>query len=160
MRTPVLMSAAAATLAASIFAVASAGGSPASTTIALYEHDTSQASIDLGDRGDSPGDQFVFAGDLSKRKGTAKIGRAAGTCTTTSSGAQGEVLCVVNYSLPGGQISSQGRFVSAELFGGRTLTGPITGGSGRYRHARGEGTVHIPQDVPDLADAEFVLRLR
>jgi hypothetical protein len=26
--------------------------------------------------------------------------------------------------------------------------------------ARGEGTVEIPQDVPNLADANFVLRLR
>lgn len=160
MRTPVLMSVAAATLAASIFAVASAGGSPSSKTIALYEHDTTQASIDLGDKGDSPGDQFVFAGDLFERKGAPKIGRAAGTCTTTSTGAQGEVLCVVNYALPGGQVSSQGLFVSADLFGGKTLSGPITGGSGKYRHARGDGTVHIPQDVPNLADAEFVLRLR
>jgi hypothetical protein len=62
--------------------------------------------------------------------------------------------------LPGGQISSQGLFVSSDLFGGKTITGPVTGGSGKYRHARGDGTAHIPQDVPNLADAEFVLRLR
>jgi hypothetical protein len=160
MRSPVLLGAAAPTLAAGIFAVASAGGSPAASTIALYEHDTTQASIDLGDKGDSPGDQFVFAGDTFARKGAPKLGRAAGTCTTMSTGAQGEVLCVVTYSLPGGQISSQGLFVSSDLFGGKTLTGPVTGGSGTYRHARGEGSVHIPQGVPNLADAEFVLRLR
>jgi hypothetical protein len=161
MRNPSLLGAAAATLAAgAIFAATSAGGSSTATTLRVYEHDTSQASVDLGDKGDSAGDQFVFAGDTSKSKGAPKNGRAAGACTTMSTGARGEVICTVNFALPGGQLSSQGLFVSADLFGGRTLTAPITGGTGRYRHARGDATVHIPQDVPDLADAEFVLRLR
>jgi hypothetical protein len=41
-----------------------------------------------------------------------------------------------------------------------SLAVPTPGGTGRYRHARGESTVHVPQDVPNLADANFVLRLR
>lgn len=150
----------AAALTATVFAVTSAAGKSDATTIRLYEHDTSQASVDLGTKGDSESDQFVFAGDTFKHKGDAKLGRAAGTCTTVSTGPAGEVICVVNFSLPGGQISTAGLFVAAELFGGKTLSYPITGGSGRYRHARGEATVEVPQDVPDLADANFVLRVR
>ena len=110
--------------------------------------------------GDSAGDQFLFAGDTFKRKRGAPVGRAAGTCTTMSTGAAGEVLCVVNFSLPRGQIASQGLFVAADLFGGKVMSFAITGGTGRYRHARGEASVQIPQDVPDLADANFTLRLR
>ena len=151
----------ASTLAAgTVFAVASAGGSSTATTIRLYEHDTSQANVDLGAPGESAGDVFVFAGDTFKRKGGTKIGRAAGTCTTLSTGPAGEVMCVVNFSLPGGQISTQGLSLTAEEFGGKTVSFSITGGTGRYRHARGEGTVQVPQDVPNLADANFVLRLR
>jgi hypothetical protein len=151
----------ASTLAAGIvFAAASAGGNSTPTTIRLYEHDTSQASVDLGGPGESEGDLFVFAGDTFEHKGGTKVGRAAGTCTTLSTGAAGESMCVINLSLPGGQISTQGLFVTKEVFGGKTVSFPITGGTGRYRHARGEGTVQVPQDVPELADANFVLRLR
>ena len=53
-----------------------------------------------------------------------------------------------------------GRFVASELFSGRTLDFAITGGTGRYRHARGTGTVQLPQDVPNMTDARFVLKLR
>ncbi len=147
-------------VAGTIFAVTSAGGSSSASTIRIYHHDTSQASIDLGTAGESAGDQFLFAGDAFNRKGGTQLGRAAGTCTTLSTGAAGEVLCVVDFSLRNGQVATEGLFVAADLFGGKALTFPITGGTGRYRHARGEATVQIPQDVPELADANFTLRLR
>jgi hypothetical protein len=147
-------------VAGTVFGTTSAGGSSTATTIRLYEHDTSQANIDLGAPGESAGDQFLFAGDAFKRKGGTQVGRVAGTCTTMSTGAAGEVLCVVNFSLRNGHIAAQGLFVTADLFGGKTGTFPITGGTGRYRRARGEGTIQIPPDVPDLTDANFTLRLR
>jgi hypothetical protein len=77
-----------------------------------------------------------------------------------STGAAGEVLCVVSFSLRNGHIATQGLFVTADLFGGKTVTFPITGGTGRYRRARGEGAIQMPPDVPDLADANFTLRPR
>jgi hypothetical protein len=147
-------------LAGTVLAVASAAGSPGGSVIRLYEHDTSRSSIDLGDSGDSAGDQFLFAGDTFKRKGDAKVGRAAGVCTTVSTGDAGEVICAVNFSLRGGQIATQGLFVAADLFGGKTVSFPITGGTGRYRLARGDATVEVPRDVPNLADANFVLNVR
>ncbi len=147
-------------VAGTIFAATSAGGSSSASTIRIFHHDTSQANIDLGATGDSVGDQFLFAGDTFKRKGGPQLGRAGGICTTLSTGAAGEVQCAVNFSLPDGQIATHGLFVAADLFGGKTLTFPITGGTGRYRHARGEASVQIPQDTPDLADAKFTLRLR
>ena len=151
----------AATLAASVLiAVASADGKSAVTTIHLYGHDTSQANVDLSDPGNSPADQFVFAGDTFNHKGGSKIGRFGGVFTTLSTTAPGEVLAVVNFSLPGGQISAQALFVVSQLSAGKTLTFPITGGTGKYRHARGHGTVQVPPDIPNRTDANFVLRLR
>jgi hypothetical protein len=145
-------------VAAGGFAVAGTAGSKGPNgTIRLFEHDTSQAQIDLGDKGPSAGDQFVFAGDLFDRKGGTKVGRLGGTCTTVS---PTESFCVANIRLRGGQIAAQGLFDSAKLFGGTRLAGPITGGSGIYRHARGYETTQIPPNVPNLTDAYFVLHLQ
>jgi hypothetical protein len=52
----------------------------------FFEHDTQQASLDLGDKGESPGDVFVYSGDLFNRKGGKNVGRAAGQCETMSTG--------------------------------------------------------------------------
>jgi hypothetical protein len=123
----------------------------------VFEHDTTQTNLDLGAPGASPGDQFLFAGDVFNHKGGKKLGRAAGTCTTMSST---EVLCVVNATLPGGELSVQGLFKSGPLFGGKTLQYPITGGTGVYRDARGYGTVQVPPNVPNEADANFVYYLQ
>jgi len=140
--------------------VAAAGGSSTAATIRLYEHDTSQANIDLGEPGESVGDQFVFAGDTFDHKGGPKLGRLVGTFTTASPGAAGELVAVATFSLPGGQISTQAMFVASDLFGGKTVPFAVTGGTGTYRHARGTGTVQLPQDIPNLTDARFVLNLR
>lgn len=146
-------------LGASLLAVTSAGGHPATRTIRLYEHDTSQATADLGAKGDSPGDLYVFSGDTFTRKGGARVGRLGGTCTTTSVDPGGEQLCTATFTLPGGQIALQGLATTDELFGGRTLSFPITGGTGAYRHARGSGTIQVPVDVPGQTDANFVIHL-
>jgi hypothetical protein len=123
----------------------------------LFEHDTSQTQIDLGDKGMSPGDKFVFAGDVFDRKGGTKLGRLGGECTTAS---PTETFCVASFKLHGGQIVGQGIADSAALFGGKTVTSPITGGTGRYSRARGYWTVRIPPDVPNLTDAYFVIHLQ
>jgi len=157
MRTIALVgSVAAALVAGSVFAATSAGGSSTAATIRLFEHDTSQANLDLGDPGESLGDEFVVAGDTFDHKGGTRRGRLAAVFTTVSTGAGGEANVVASFSLPGGQISTQGLLVTPRLFAGKTLRFSITGGTGRYRHARGEGTIQVPNQT----DAEFVLLLR
>lgn len=42
-------------------ASATNGTSSGGRTIRLFEHDTQQGQIDLGDKGPSPGDQFIAA---------------------------------------------------------------------------------------------------
>ena len=143
-----------------VVSVTSAGGSSTATTIELYEHDTSQANIDLGAPGEGVGDEYVFAGDTFDRKGGAKLGRLAGTFTTASPGPAGELVVSATFSLSAGHITTQGLFVVSDLFSGKTLRFAITGGTGKYRRARGTGTVQLPQDIPNLTDAHFVLKLR
>ena len=157
MRTLALLAAAAAMLAAAaVLAATSSGSASPSRTIRLFEHDSSQANIDLGDPGDSAGDLFVVAGDLFDRKGGRKRGTLAASFTTVSTGPHGQLVVNAAFTLPGGEISAQGTFTGSRLFGGKTLRFPITGGTGTYRYARGQGTIQ----VPDQTDARFVLTLR
>jgi hypothetical protein len=154
--------AAAAAFAATMYAVAPSAGAAPDTTIRLFEHDTQQASLDLGGQGNNPGNLLVFAGDLFDHAGGSKLGRTGGSCMTTSGDAQhaGEVLCTISFMLARGQITGEGLFDAAAMFvDGKTLAFPITGGTGKYNRARGYGTVLLPPDVPNETDANFVLYL-
>jgi hypothetical protein len=140
---------------------ASHANSTPGRVLRVYEHDTAQAQIDLGEKGDSPGDIFIYSGDLFDRKGGRNRGRVGGECETMSTGAHAETVCTGNFRLPDGQIITQGLFDTAALFArGETVPWAITGGTGIYRNARGYGTVEVPQDVPNLTDANFVFYLR
>ena len=137
----------------------SAPATPQPHTLRLFERDTQQASIDLGDHGPGPGDVFVFAGDLTDGTATGpKAGRADGSCTTTSGdGTQpGFLLCDITLTLRDGQIQTQAVYNSAALFGGSILPIAITGGTGNYRGVRGDGTAQVP-DVKDPSAVVFVL---
>jgi hypothetical protein len=132
------------------------------TTLRFFEHDTQQASLDLGTPGTGPGDQFIYAGDLFDRAGGRKLGRTAGQCTTLSGNgaAAGDVFCTVTFILDRGQISGQGLADSAALFGrGETVPFAIVGGTGIYHNARGDATVQVPVNVPNQTDANFVLNV-
>src|SRR5882757_10316784 len=52
----------------------------ADTTLTLFEHDTQSTQIDLGEPGQGPGDEFLFAGDVFDRAGGTNIGHVAGQC--------------------------------------------------------------------------------
>lgn len=137
----------------------SAPHSPQTHPLRLFERDTQQASIDLGDHGTGPGDLFVFAGTLTDGTATGpKAGRADGSCTTTSGDATapGFLLCDITLTLSGGQIQTQAVYDSAALFGGRVVPIAITGGTGDYRGVRGDGTAQVP-DVKDPTAVVFVL---
>jgi hypothetical protein len=153
MRRSVAVAAVAAALAAAgTFSVAAVAGGDGGSTIRLFEHGTSHVWLDQGAKGHGPGDQFVFAGDVFDREDGDEVGRLGGTCTLVS---DKEVLCVANLALEDGQIASQGLFDANDLFHGKPVAFPITGGTGDYRDARGEGTVELLKD----GDAKFVLEL-
>jgi len=135
-------------------------GSATGRVVRVYEHDTQQTAVDLGDKGESAGDLFIYSGDVFNHKGGKNLGRAAGQCLTVSAGsAHAESICSVHVTLAGGKITGEGLFNTADVFGGKLVTFPITGGTGVYQNARGRGTVVVPQDVPNLADAIFTFYL-
>ncbi|HEX5142369.1 MAG TPA: hypothetical protein VFW21_00725 [Mycobacterium sp.] len=132
------------------------------TMLRFFEHDTQQATLDLGPQGTGPGDQFIYAGDVFDHAGGRQVGHTAGQCTTFSGNATaaGDVLCTATFVLDRGQITMQGLFDNTALFGrGQTLPWAIVGGTGIYRNARGDGTVQVPPDVPNQTDANFVINV-
>lgn len=133
----------------------------ADATLTLFEHDTQQTTVDLGDPGPGPGDQFLFAGDLFDHAGGTNIGHVAGRCTTLSGDATGgDAVCEGTFVLSGGQIAVQGLADTAALFGtGAPGDVAIVGGTGIYANARGDGTIQVPPDVPNQTDANFVLNV-
>jgi hypothetical protein len=122
--------------------------------LTLYQHDTSQQYVDVGDPGPSVGDQFVFGGDVSESQGGPKVGRMAGSCTNSS---DTEILCSAAFTVAGGQITYQGIAETGSFYGGQPTDFAITGGTGRYRKASGTLTGRI---LPDSSDAEFIVDLR
>lgn len=129
-----------AALAALTFAgTALAGDGADQNRLTLTGSTVQRNLVDTGEPGFTLGDQIAFSDDL--RAGGKPAGVDGGTCTLVriaDAGTQsGTVQCYVTYSLAGGQVTTQGLL---ELTGGG-FTGvqetAITGGTGRYRNARG-----------------------
>jgi hypothetical protein len=92
--------------------------------------------LDLGERGPSQGDEFIFH-EVLKQNGE-RVGHDGGVCTITSvTSAGGEFNCVATLSLAGGQISVQGLVPFSQGAPAR-FTLPVTGGTGQYEGATGE----------------------
>jgi hypothetical protein len=145
-------------------AVASAGSSTGSgssgsddrqSVFRLVGRDVASAWLDLGDPGNSLGDQFHFTSDLIQppRPGVGppppgaglpqetKIGEDGGVCSVTRIAPDGATTfqCVGTNSLPLGQITAQGlvTYGPGEEFRQKPYSFAITGGTGKYRAARG-----------------------
>jgi Allene oxide cyclase barrel like domain len=99
--------------------------------IRLTTKQVHQGFVDHGTPGFSVDDQFVFSNDLYRNG--EKVGEDGGTCTVTRIASAPTLHCLGTNSLPGGQISVQGLAAPGEPF---ELA--ITGGTGRYRGARGQ----------------------
>ncbi|MDT5134829.1 MAG: hypothetical protein QOE41_4140, partial [Mycobacterium sp.] len=85
----------------------------------------------------------------------------AGNCTTqTGNYKAGQQASSGTMNLAGGQIAVQGLVDTAALFvRGDTVPFYIAGGNGIYRDSRGDATIQVPPDVPNLTDANFVLNV-
>jgi hypothetical protein len=134
---------------------------PGVTTLRFFERDTQQTQLDLGAKGPGAGDQFLFAGDVFDRPGGVKLGHTAGQCVTLSGDAtNGDAMCTETFVLGNGEINIQGLANTGALFArGEVVPLAITGGTGAYANARGEGTVQVPPEVPNQTDANFVLNV-
>jgi allene oxide cyclase len=109
--------------------------SAAAKPITVVEHATTDATTDTGAPGDSAGDVLTFANDVFDAADAHKVGTDQGYCVRVVKGASYE--CNWTTFLAGGQIVVEGPFYDAK---GSTLA--ITGGTGRYRTARGTMDLH------------------
>ena len=97
------------------------------------------AFLDLGEPGDSLGDQSVFSEDLFRQG--KNVGKSGVVCTIVrlEPMVSATVQCVGTADLPKGQITIQGLVTFTN--GPSTFQLAITGGTGKYREAHGEVTV-------------------
>lgn len=136
------------------------GASAAHDQETFFIHDTKQTRIDANQNGDQ-GDQFVFHGLTYTKKGGKQIGRFGGSCTILQAtrGLSGDWSCNVDYVLPGGQLHTEIFQDPKVAFNGKPFAFSILGGTGKYRNARGEGTMAIPTNVKDQTDGYVKLNL-
>ena len=134
------------------------GSADASTEMRLFTHDTQQFPLDLGDNGESGGDRFTFGGEVFDHEGGTRLGRLGGFCERVSRDDDGvdEDVCSTVLALAGGQLITSALVDHPGLFEGTPQRFSITGGTGAYRDARGDGII----TVLNATDADWVLRLR
>ena len=118
--------------------------------LTVVEHATSDTTTDTGATGDSVGDVLTFANDVFDLANAKKVGTDQGYCIRVVAGNAYE--CTWTTFLPGGQIVVAGPFYDA-----KDSTLAITGGTGRYRNARGTMDLHARAGGTEFA---FVFHLK
>jgi allene oxide cyclase len=104
-------------------------------TIVVVERATTDTPIDLGAPSDSIGDLLAFGNEVFDKTNTTKVGDDQGSCVRTKVGVAFE--CMWTTFLPGGQIVVEGPFFDAA-----DSTLAITGGTGKFKNARGTMDLH------------------
>jgi hypothetical protein len=124
-------------------ALGASGDDDKQRTIRVTSITTEEAFVDLGDEGESLGDQVVFSSKYVK--GGDEVGHDSVVCTITSLTRE-EAQCVATAWFPGGQITAQALINFAE---GPPAV-PITGGSGKYTGAEGEIHIRPVSDTKEI----------
>jgi len=120
-------------------------------SMTVVERATSDAVTDTGAKDDSVGDILTFGNELFDKQNKTKVGTDSGYCLRTVAGQTWE--CAWTNSLKDGQISVQGSFLD-----GKDSVLAITGGTGKYRGAKGEMTLHA-RDAKG-SEYDFVFNLK
>lgn len=115
-------------IAAGVLGAASAG---ASERLQLVEHADTDATLDLGAKGDSVGDLLTFANPIYDAANKMQVGTDQGYCVRVIAGKSWE--CFWTLFLKDGQITSEGPFFDA----GPSVMA-VTGGTGKYVGAKGQ----------------------
>jgi allene oxide cyclase len=119
--------------------VVAASGAAAADTLVVIEHPDHEQVVAKFPGKDSLGNLIVFHNSIFDATGRTKIGTDQGFCVRVNIGHSYQ--CSFTVILPDGEIHVDGPFYD---IGDSVL--PITGGSGRYRTARGAMTLH-PRDA-------------
>ena len=104
-------------------------------TIVVVERATTDTTVDNAPTGDSIGDLLAFGNEVFDKTNTTKVGDDQGSCVRTKVGVAFE--CMWTTILKGGQIVVEGPFFDAA-----DSTLAITGGTGKYKNARGTMDLH------------------
>jgi len=137
----VLVAVPACALAVLVAAVAASARQPdraqaqGTSSVTVIEHAASDTTTDTGKSGDSAGDVLTFANSVFDASDARKVGTDQGYCIRIVPGRSYE--CTWTTALKGGQLVVAGPF-----FDKRDSTLAITGGTGRYRDARGTMDLH------------------
>jgi hypothetical protein len=145
------MTAVGATLALALGAGMVVAGSDPATDVTVVERATTDAVVDLGETGDTIGDQLAFGNDLYDADNTEVIGRDQGNCFRTNPTLSWE--CTWTNILADGSIVVQGPFYD-DL---RDSDLAITGGTGTYLGAVGTMTLHARDEGGTEFDFTFHL---
>jgi hypothetical protein len=130
------------------------GDDDATRVINLTATTVQDADIDLGTKGLSLGDRFVFSDDVSGDE----VGTDGGECVIVrldpkdATEADFKAItqqCVVTLSLPDGQITGQGLITFTNTPTPEPFTVAITGGTGAFRTAHGE--VEVTEESETVA---------
>ncbi len=138
-------------LSIAIGAVGVSASTAAGKTVTVVERAATDTVIDLGTPGDSIGDLLVFGNDIYNASNSTKVGRDQGNCARTNPGMSWE--CSWTTILAGGSITVAGPFYD-DL---RDSQFAITGGTGRYRNARGVMILHARDALG--AELDFIFRI-
>jgi hypothetical protein len=95
----------------------------------FVEREMTFTPVDAAPAGASAGDGAVIVAAVFAPDGR-RVGRLDFACTLTSVGDNGSQICQGVLTLPGGQLTGQ--------FAGETRRQAITGGTGKYKGARGQ----------------------
>ena len=121
-------------------------------TITVIEHATTDTTTDTGAPGDTVGDILTFANQVFDAADATVVGTDNGYCLRTVTGTAAAYECNFTTTLDGGQITVEGPFFDA-----KDSTLAITGGTGRFRGARGEMELHSREQGAKFA---FVFHLK
>jgi allene oxide cyclase len=120
-------------LVAGVATVASAkSGARSKSSVHVIEHATTDTVVDIGDPGDSTGDLLTFHNEVFDANDQVVVGTDQGECVRIDPAA-GSWECRWITILDGGTIAVEGQFLDTA-----DTTVAITGGTGRYRKAKGE----------------------
>ena len=148
MRLRLLVVLAAGIAAGAVIQAAAFGGTAAEirkpTTIHVIEHARTDTVIDTGKKGDTTGDLLTFHNPVFDKADRKQAGHDQGQCIRIAVGSSWE--CTWTTFLPGGQIVVAGPFYDA-----KDSTLAITGGTGRYRDARGTMDLHARSGGTEFA---------
>jgi hypothetical protein len=125
--------------AAAVLAVSAAIPTLAAQRIQLIEHADTDATLDLGAKGDSVGDLLTFANPIFDSANKTRVGSDQGYCVRVIAGKSWE--CFWTLRLEDGQITIEGPFYDT---GDSVMA--VTGGTGKYAGAKGSMKLH-PRDA-------------